>query len=99
MWPESSEEREVCGQGRRHRRDAALEEQALFAEGIEDGGGVAEVAIAAEMVRAQGVYRDEDYVWLPGDGSKLGVWLLAADEGGWREEEESQELRHGSHYV
>ena len=86
MGPEACEERQVGGQRGRHRGDAALEEQALFAEGVEGRGGLPEVAVAAEVVCAQRVDRDEDDARAAVELSDLGV-RLSAGSGAEREEE------------
>ena len=51
--------REVGWEGRGHRRDGPFEEDPLVGEGIERGRGVTVVAVAAEVVRAEGVHGHE----------------------------------------
>lgn len=52
----------MCGEGGRHGREAALEQEGFTCEGIENGRGVPEVAIGTEAIGAKGVDSDEDDV-------------------------------------
>ncbi len=50
------------GESERHLADAVVKDQGFLRERVDAGGGVKAVAVAAEPVGAQGVYRQEQHV-------------------------------------